>query len=106
MIQDPTVFYPRPSESGGTITFKFDKAVYVSDMRLMNIQDRDDDGQTMKFIFEGAGKKRYGFLGLGPNSVQRLTIKKKNVKKLVVDLSGPGAITELRFCSESSLLIK
>jgi hypothetical protein len=87
---------PHPSEDGGTFVFTFKDPVFISDIGVMDIAST---GQKLKFVVEGTGNNRnYGFEGMGENSAQRILVNQHNVKRVLVKLTGPGAITELNFC--------
>ena len=88
---------PHPSEDGGTFMFSFKEPVFISDIGVMDITSTT--GQTIKFIVKGKGNTRtYGFEGMGENSVQRILVSQHNVERMVLKLTGPGAVTELNFC--------
>jgi hypothetical protein len=95
IIQEPTMSDPHPSEDGGILIFDFRDPVFISDIGVMDIASIS----RIKFVVNGEGNnRRYDFKGMGENSVQRILVSQHNVERMVLKLTGPGAVTELNFC--------
>jgi hypothetical protein len=100
IIQDPDSLSANAAPDGGTVTFQFSEPVTLNDIGVIN---KDKTLQHFELTYKGGAKdKIVSYTGLGSNLPQRVIVNKQNVQKLVVVLTGPGAITQLNFCPSCS----
>jgi hypothetical protein len=95
IVQEDNSAEPDDNAHGGTITFQFDKPVFINDVGVMDIQHLE---QTMTFTYSNGGREAFKYRGFGDNAVQRVISNKRGVIKLDVFFRSSGAVTELNFC--------
>jgi hypothetical protein len=85
---------------GGTLSFRFDVPVYFHDLGLL---DMDEADSRLQLTYSDGVVEFFNFYRYGDNSVQRIVIRKPNVKllELVFDMkSSTAAVTEITYCTE------
>jgi hypothetical protein len=91
---------PDPNDGGGVINIGLSsRVIFTFGMRLMNIVG---NATTVDIAYVNAAgtkiPKTIALKGLGENSIQTVPIFKTGVFNIAVNLSGPGAITEIGLC--------
>ena len=84
------------SEDGGEICFDFQRPLEVFFLELMDIPV--GRGDTVQYTVLNEDPVVLPVDGLGPNSVQSISIDRFDVVQICVTLLGEGAITNLVFC--------
>lgn len=95
IIQEEDKTVPDDNKGGGNITFHFDEPVRFDRVGVMDI---DEDNSEVEVHFQDGTTLMIAYKGFGNNAVQTVEINQSDVVKVVVILSGSGAVTFLDFC--------
>ena len=105
ITQETNKVTPDDNGNGGTLTFTFAKPVLFSDLGLLNVSEKA--GQVMIFTYEGGRVETFTYKSVElsyaeANAVTRVIANKRNVRKVDVVFTYPGAIVEINFCPNCS----
>ena len=96
IIQESNKSTPDDNANGGTLTFTFNTPVLFADIGLMDVANTQL--QRIVFTYEDGGVENFTYKAFGDNSVQRVIVNKRNVRKVDVYASSSMAVVELNFC--------
>ena len=91
--EDDDASVPDDNEFGGLLVFTFDPPRYVASIGMLD----NDEGASFTVETSDGGSSTISDWQGGNNSFENVKIGKPGVTKLIVDLSGSGAITNLQF---------
>jgi len=101
IVQAKGVDAPDDSGPGSVLVFDFaPPGAIVHELGLLGI-DRTAPVIVTHETESGEFQKRFNLRVLGSNSKQTLEINLENVKQVILDLSGNGAVTFISFCSQT-----
>jgi len=102
---DGTVNDPDDEAGGGVITFDFDEPVTVNDMKIIDLEDNEQD-----FIrcFDASGNLLASITieGEGDNSVITQAVNVDDVSKVEIEFESSGAVDDISYCRPYDCLRK
>ncbi len=85
---------PDDNNNGGTLTFTFAEDTEIASVGLLDIDQNETATAT---VFDGDGDEITSVMvdGVGDNGVQRIALDAMGVRRLEIELSSTGAVTDL-----------
>ncbi|HUG70193.1 MAG TPA: ABC transporter permease [Pirellulaceae bacterium] len=84
-----------PSSSPGSLIFTWQDPVQLDDLQLLDVNTAG--GSVVTYDIDGTESSKRSIDNFGPNSVQRVEIRQRDVAKLEVQLPRGGAVTQMSF---------
>ena len=89
---------PDDNGNGGTLTFTFDREVFLASVEILDIDGPEAMGTVTAFDAGGNPVASADMANLGNNSVQTVTLDALGVRRLEIMFPKSGAVGEIVFC--------